>query len=265
MTGDSVRRTLSAADLAELGAARQLLENPGIAAKLTNALGKPIEKGFALLPANWRERVSTMTRDALLLALKAALASMDKGTTVAYPKWHKFAATLSGAAGGAFGLPALAIELPISTTIMSRSIADIARANGEDLTTHPARLACIEVFALGGPGKSDDAAETGYFAVRAAVARAISEATEYLTMKTVIEEGAPALARMVAVVATRFQVQVSEKAAAMSVPLIGAVGGATINYLFIDHFQNMSRGHFTIRRLERIYGIEAVREAYERI
>ncbi|MEO8136579.1 MAG: EcsC family protein [Betaproteobacteria bacterium] len=252
-------------DLAALTEAKRLLENPGIAAKLTNVLGKPIEKGFALLPDNWRERISIMTRDALLLALKAALASMDRKTTVAHPGWHKFAATLSGAAGGAFGLPALAIELPISTAIMSRSIADIARANGEDLTLSPARLACVEVFALGGGAKGVDAAETGYFAVRAAVARAVSEATEYLTVKAVIEEGAPAIARLVAVVASRFQVQVSEKAAAMSIPLIGAVGGATINYLFIDHFQDMSRGHFTIRRLERIYGVEEVRAAYELI
>ena len=38
----------------------------------------------------------------------------------------------SGAAGGAFGLASLPVELPVSTTIMLRSIADIARAEGED-------------------------------------------------------------------------------------------------------------------------------------
>src|SRR4051794_15864510 len=65
-----VPMSLSDAELAELAEARRLLENPGIAAKLTNVLGKPIEKGFAMLPGNWRERVSTITRDALLLALK---------------------------------------------------------------------------------------------------------------------------------------------------------------------------------------------------
>jgi hypothetical protein len=49
----------------------------------------------------------------------------------------------------------------------------------------------------------------------------------------------------------------------MAIPIVGAAGGATINYLFIDHFQAMSQGHFTIRRLERAYGAEAVRTAYE--
>ena len=37
---------LTKADKEELKIARALLENPGIAAKLTNLIGKPIEKGF---------------------------------------------------------------------------------------------------------------------------------------------------------------------------------------------------------------------------
>ena len=63
-------------------------------------------------------------------------------------------------------------------------------------------------------------------------------------------------------VATRFSVQVSEKAAAQAVPVIGAAGGALINTLFMSHFQDAARGHFVVRRLERLYGGEVVREAY---
>ena len=55
-----------------------------------------------------------------------------------------------------------------------------------------------------------------------------------------------------------------EKAAAQAVPAIGAAGGAIINTLFIDHFQDMARGHFIIRRLERKYGKEAVEATYKR-
>jgi hypothetical protein len=73
------------------------------------------------------------------------------------------------------------------------------------------------------------------------------------------------LIRLIALIAARFQIQVSEKAAAQMVPIIGAAGGAVINLLFIDHFQDMSRGHFTVRRLERQYGSETVRRAYEQI
>jgi len=58
---------------------------------------------------------------------------------------------------------------------------------------------------------------------------------------------------------------VSEKAAAQAVPAIGAAGGAIINTLFIDHFQDMARGHFVVRRLERKYGTKIVEETYKAI
>jgi len=51
--------------------------------------------------------------------------------------------------------------------------------------------------------------------------------------------------------------------AAMSVPAIGAVGGALINSIFINHFQDMAQGHFVVRRLERLYDKELVQEEYE--
>jgi hypothetical protein len=63
----------------------------------------------------------------------------------------------------------------------------------------------------------------------------------------------------------RFGVPVSEKIVAQSLPVVGAAGGALLNTLFIDHFQDMARGHFIVRRLERRYGKEVVRVAYLRI
>jgi hypothetical protein len=60
---------------------------------------------------------------------------------------------LSGALGGFWGLPGLLVELPVSTILMLRAIAAVARKEGEDLETAEARWACLEVFTLGG-GKS---------------------------------------------------------------------------------------------------------------
>lgn len=254
--------TLSDEDITALRSAKEFLENPGMAAKISNLIGTPIEKGFKLLPKNWNIKIGNVTRKALLYSLKGALMTMGSTKTVSYPIWHKMAATVSGGVGGAFGFSALAIEIPLSTTIMLRSIADIARANGEDLSDPSVRLACLEVFALGGIRSSDDATESGYFAVRAALGRAVSKAAEFLAKKSLTEEGAPPLARLIAVIAARYQIQVSEKAAAMAIPTIGAIGGSVINYLFIDHFQNMSRGHFTVRRLERKYTPEMIKESY---
>jgi hypothetical protein len=61
-----------------------------------------------------------------------------------------------------------------------------------------------------------------------------------------------------------FGVVVTQKLAAQAVPVIGALGGAAVNYAFIDHFQEVARAHFVVRRLERRYGKDAVRTAYER-
>jgi len=58
---------------------------------------------------------------------------------------------------------------------------------------------------------------------------------------------------------------VSEQVAAKSIPAIGAVLGAMVNTVFIDHFQQVAHGHFTVRRLERLYGEAAVHAAYEAI
>jgi hypothetical protein len=70
---------------------------------------------------------------------------------------------------------------------------------------------------------------------------------------------------LIAQVASRFGVVVTQKLAAQAVPVIGALGGAAVNYAFIDHFQEIARAHFTVRRLERSYGKVAVREVYERL
>jgi hypothetical protein len=43
---------------------------------------------------------------------------------------------------------------------------------------------------------------------------------------------------------------------------MGAVGGATVNVIFMNHFQQVAQGHFTVRRLERECGPETVRLHY---
>ncbi len=151
----------------------------------------------------------------------------------------------------------------MSTVIMLRSIADIARSEGEQLELIEAKFACLEVFALGGRAKADKAAETGYFAVRAALAREVSEAIKYVARQGPVRSGAPAVVRFISAIVSRFGIVVSEKAAAQAAPVLGAAGGALINAVFIDHFQDMGRGHFIIRRLERAHGKDAVKRDYD--
>ena len=63
----------------------------------------------------------------------------------------------------------------------------------------------------------------------------------------------------------RFNVVVSEKVAAQAVPVVGAATGAAINLLFVNTFQRTAGGHFVVRRLERKYGLDVVKSAYESI
>jgi hypothetical protein len=241
------------------------LENTSLAAKLSNMLGKQIEAAGKFVP----ERVTGVVNKAAGLALKAAmktaLSSLENKPIRDSRRWHKAMAAASGAAGGAFGFAALPVELPVSTTIMLRSIADIARAEGEDLTDPEAALACVQVFALGGREGADEFLESSYFAVRGLLAKSVSEATRFLAQKGVSDKTAPVIVRFLTQIAARFGVVVSQKLAAQAIPLLGAAGGAAVNYAFVEHFQTVARGHFTVRRLERQYGAPLVRGEYERL
>jgi hypothetical protein len=257
---------LSPSETDDLRAAKAILENPGLAAKVSSFVGTPIEKVLKKLPESMTAMVNDVTRKSIEKSLDVALLTMDSGERVSSSNWwHKLAVAATGAGGGAFGLPALAIELPVSTTIMLRSIADIARSEGEDLRCPDVKLQCVQVLALGGKSKSDDGTESGYFAARAALAKSISEAAAHVAKKGLSQHGAPAIVRLISQVAARFSIVVSEKAAAQAVPVVGAFGGAVINSLFIAHFQDMGRGHFIVRRLERLHGQEEVRRLYDEI
>lgn len=251
-------------DLNDLKLARDKLENTSLAAKVTNLIGMPLEKGFEKLPGKVRNNLGTITQAALMAAMKSALFTIkDEPNSSKSNRMHKLAAATSGGVGGALGFAALSVELPLSTTIMLRSIADVARSEGESIYKLESRMACMEVFAFGSPqNKGDDAVETGYFAVRMALAESISSAAHHIASKGLAKESSPALVRMINLIAQRFSIQVSEKVAAQAVPVIGAAGGALINTIFIDHFQQMAHAHFTIRRLERKYGRDEVWDAY---
>ena len=256
-------------DLDDLRQAKLLLENPGLAAKLASYVGSPVEKGMKMLPGRIQKTVHAVTEKALTRALDVAVKSLGKPDMrpgrSARDRFHTMAAATSGAIGGAFGMAALGIELPVSTTIMLRSIADIAASEGEDPRQIDTRLACLVVFALGSPkDKRDNATESGYFAARSALATAVTEASRHLAQKGLAKGGSPALIRLVGLIASRFGIVVSEKTAAQLVPVIGAAGGALINTLFIGHYQDMARGHFIVRRLEKIHGADPVRIAYEK-
>jgi hypothetical protein len=251
-------------ELRDLRRAKSLLENRSFAIKLSNLLGSPIDAGFALLPKKWSGTINRAANAALFKALEVAVATTGKKSLKPPSnRWHKILAGASGGVGGAFGLAALAVELPVSTTIMLRSIVEIARSEGHDVRDWASKLACLEVFALSGSKKAAHPPETPYWATRLALNQSIKEAASHLARKGAVERTAPALVRLVAAIGSRFGVVISEEVAAKALPVIGAVGGGVINVIFMNHFQQMARGHFIVLRLEKKHGTTAVQAQYE--
>jgi len=279
-------------DWSDLQRAVALLEAPTLTARMANLVGTPLE--FAVdtpaadrstrphftfvkaLPKAVSGRIHGAVQAALSKSAQAALWSMDntpgKGAST---RWHKLAAATSGAVGGAFGFAALFIELPVSTTIMMRAVADVARSEGFDLSEFSTRQACLEVFALGGNSPRDDASETGYYLARGFTTDVMRHLSAELAGRVVTgrdltlgvapKEAGKLLAKMVEKVAARFGVVVTEKFAAQAVPIVGAAAGATLNTMFTDYYQDMARGHFIVRRLELKYGEDVVRACYDRV
>lgn len=160
---------------------------------------------------------------------------------------HRLAATGSGMASGFVGLPGVLLDIPFTTMTILRSIAEVARDTGEDLSTEATKRACLEVLAFGGPSPADDETEIGYWATRIGV--------NHLTMNMLIKSAAG-----------RFGLVLSEKFLAQTVPIAGALAGGALNYAFTDYYQKMARIHFTIRALETRTGEPAkLREVFQQM
>jgi hypothetical protein len=266
---------LSPRDLEDLARAKEALEQPSLAIRIADRVGMPVDALVRRLPDGAQKIIARGTHAALEAALDVALRTLEGApapfeaarATRASDVLHRGLAVAMGAVGGAAGLAGLVVELPLSTIVMLRSIADQARAQGEDLSLVETRLECLSVFAYGSRSTAeDDAADSAYFAVRAALGRAVASAAEHAARqggaRAVADRTAPAVIQLLSRIAQRFGMNVSDKAAAQLVPVIGAAGGAVVNGLFIDHYQSTGRAHFVVRRLVRAYGEEAVRRAY---
>ena len=245
-----------------------LLEKDNFSDQAMGIIGKVLGPGVDLVarftPGQVRETLTSVLDTALAKAFDTVLLSVDRrgdGLTglnwldrSLSSKWiDRAAATVSGALGGSGGIATTIIEMPITTAFLMRAIAQIAVREGEDLNSDEGKLQCLQIFALGSPTSGE--LDGGYYAMRVGLA-------EFLP-KMVEKPLSELLPKLIFKIAERFQVSVATKLSAQSIPAIGAVTGAAINLAFITHFEDRARGHFTVRRLERKYGVGAVRTAYQ--
>ncbi|HTR85474.1 MAG TPA: EcsC family protein [Reyranella sp.] len=259
---DSGAIPLAAVHHEALAEAVAALENPNLAARIADYAGAPVNRVLGLLPKAADKGLTKAVETAMLRCLRTAIRTLERGDQrKPSTLLSSMAVGVTGGVSGFVGLAALPVELPVTTTLMLRAIADIARHNGEDLASLEARLACLQVFALG--ARSTGARQdVGYYAARALLTRMTSEAAAYLVQRGTLELTGPMMNRLMAELVSRFSIVVSDRIAASSLPVIGAIGGATVNVIFMNHFQQVAKGHFTVRRLERRYGQATVRRHY---
>lgn len=267
---DLIRIDLPDQAARELAWSYRQLEHPSFAARLSDVLASPVSGAINLLPRELKRRLERGVQHSMYRTLRLAVGSLGPVAPPARAArssrdWaHKLAVIGSGAVGGFFGPLSTLAELPVATALMMRSIAAIARAEGEDIHgSREARLACVQVFALGGRTRDDEDAEVGYYGLRLTLGLHFERILEFAGKGS--GPHIPAMIQLVRATAARFGVVVSDKLAAQLVPVAGAISGAALNLVFMQHYQDVARGHFIVRRLERDYGADTIRDAYQAI
>lgn len=257
---------LTPAVRADIAQAAEWLEQPRLGVKIANMAGKPLDGALNLFPSVNKAMQNTL-QAAISRCLQVAIESQAEEDFVPSPWRARLLTGLTGGLGGLFGAAALPVELPVTITLMLRGIADIARERGEDLRALEPRLACLQVFALGDRGHNTRGAGAAtalnYYAARVTLARLTSNVVSNVAERAILDASAPMASRFVGELVSRLGVVLSERIAAGAVPVLGAVGGATLNMIFMDHFERLARGHFTLRRLERIHGPAPVKALYD--
>ena len=267
-------------DKAALMRAKASMQNLGWAIRNVNKIGNTVETGISYVPEKVLVKVEKITEKVLLQIIKANLLTIQKHKTFKKPSktTYKSIVTGTGAVSGffgastGFGTAIFASEVAITTKFLMRTIMDVARSEGEDIYTLEGQMACLEVFAFGGDSKDDDGMEMSYYTTRMALNSAlnnVSVASIKMGIDSLVKGagtlGSNVVSNFLSKITTRLSLLISEKFLAQAVPIAGAIGGGGLNYVFVNHFQNMATAHFTIRRLERKYGEAEVKLVYETI
>lgn len=220
----------------------------GVMMKLVAAAGGQIENRLDMLPDGVKSRIEAATSAALEAAYRLAERSLGGsggagGGVIGSDRAHLALATLTGVLGGLGGLATALAELPVTTAVIFRAIQSIAAGHGFDPADPAVRAECLQVFAAGSPLPGDDGINSSFLAARVTLT-------------------GPGLQRLIAGISPRFAALLGQKLAAQTVPILGAVTGAGVNYTFMDYFQEMAHVRFGLMRLAAVHDPVAVSAAF---
>ncbi|MCX7888785.1 MAG: EcsC family protein [Rhodobacteraceae bacterium] len=203
--------------------------------RLVALIGGSADNLVERLPPGVRDRLEGATRLALETAFDVARAS--RGVVADRSDWLNSALSAAlGAAGGAGGLPTALAELPVTATVLLRAIQGIAADHGFEPGDEAVRIECLRVFANAGPLRKDDGADLGFLAARLALT-------------------SPTVRQAIGAVVPRLAAVFGQKIAAQAAPVVGALSGAAVNWVFTAYYQDMARIHFGLMRLSLDSGV----------
>ncbi|WP_176736962.1 EcsC family protein [Oligoflexus tunisiensis] len=258
------------------------LEKPSALIQTTDRLGRPLDKLQSYLPEPVQQLVKQAVQQALRSALQAAIKTLPN-QNIKPQSWpgileatqrlawkHTAAVTTTGAIGGALGTAALMVELPLTTSLILRSISSMAQQWGHDLRQSEIQMQCLYVFTLGSPhNRNDDAMDTAYLSARIAWHGLIRELAAFISTHSLkdlflaLELGTlPALVKFVGLFVPALERTLLRGALSKSIPILSAVGSAALNAGFCQYFTRAARYHFGLMHLEALYGSEVVHEHY---
>lgn len=214
----------------------------GLLMSIVNSVGTRVEGRLSALPEPIRRRLDETIGGALLQSYHLAGRTLGTRDRLGEPG-HRAAAALAGAAGGAAGLPSALAELPLTVTLTFRAIQSVAASHGFDPRDPAIRQQSLRTFTAGSPFGGDEGVETAFLGTRLALS-------------------GPALERLISALAPRLTTMLAQKLGSQSVPVIGAVAGAGVNWAFLSYYQDMAQVRFGLIRLADTHPPQALYAAF---
>ncbi len=213
---------------------------------LADRFGGLVEARLVQLPPGTRATVESLAARLLESAYDVAgkAGTATGGRADAARQVTMAAVIASGAAGGAGGITTALAELPFTVTAILHAIRAEARRAGFDPDDPWIRAEALRTFGTGHPASEEGGIDTGFLSARLALS-------------------GPALQRLIATVAPKLAAALSQKLAAQSVPVLGALSGAALNAAFLGHYREAAAIRFALMRLAQAHGAGPVLAAFD--
>ncbi|HYX37751.1 MAG TPA: EcsC family protein [Oligoflexus sp.] len=262
--------------------AASFLEAPSALLRLTQCMGKQVGHLQHSAPHATQRLIKRAVHLSLKTALRLAIGTLpyQQHGSSSWPeiisgtkrsRWkHTAAVATAGAVGGTLGTAGLMLEIPLTTSVMLRSIASTAQKWGYDLKDPEVQLHCLYVFSLGFTADKDHVGlGPGYIDTRLAWHGMIRELAGFIgshSLKDVfvaLERGTlPALAKLVSLLIPSLERAIMKNILSKSLPVLGALSSAVINATYCGYYSQAAQYHFGLMHLEAQHSLDLVQNQY---